>query len=283
MPDKIKEQFELKSYNNNRPFLADITAPNASELLPTIIFAHGFKGFKDWGHFDFLADRFSEEGFAFLKFNMSYNGTTIDDPYNFGDLEAFSQNNITKELNDIDRMIDFIYSQAVEGVKFDTENLFLIGHSRGGGVSLIKAAEDDRIKGLSTWAALNDFKMGFNNDVVKEWQKNKLIYIDNARTNQKMPIHIQAYHDLESNKERYDPKIAMAKMSKSTLIIHGDNDQTVPLIQAYELKELNLESELHIVKDGNHVFGGTHPFNEQDLHPHACEVLNKTVSFFKNL
>ena len=80
---------------------------------PLVIFCHGFKGFKDFGCWDLVAKAFVEAGLAFVKFNFSYNGTTVDDPLNFGDLEAFGQNNFSIELDDLGAVIDFMLGENV--------------------------------------------------------------------------------------------------------------------------------------------------------------------------
>jgi hypothetical protein len=64
---------------------------------PILVFAHGFKGFKDWGHWQKIAESFAAACFAFLKFNFSHNGTNPNNPAEFSDLEAFGQNNFSKE------------------------------------------------------------------------------------------------------------------------------------------------------------------------------------------
>ncbi len=282
MQDIIKKEFTLESYHD-RPFLADVTVRISDQKHPVILFAHGFKGFKDWGHFNLLAEKFANEGFVFFKFNMSHNGTTIDDQLNFRDLDAFGHNNFSKELDDIDQMISHILDDSHDEFSIDPDRLFLIGHSRGGGVSIIKGSEDERVAGLTTWAALADFSMGFTDKVIEKWRKEGVHYFDNARTGQKMPVYFQAYEDVEANRDRLNPENAIQRIDKPTLIIHGDNDETVPVVQAHHLSKLNPKVQLHIVKNGNHVFGGTHPFNGNELHSHTQEVLNKTVSFFKTI
>ena len=230
MSEKITEEVILESKVNQRPFLADIRYKQDNTQKPVIVFVHGFKGFKDWGHFNLLADKFAEQGFVFIKFNLSHNGTTIQSPLDFDDLAAFAENNFTKEIEDITAVIDYIHSKEneVPANEFDLNRLFIIGHSRGGGISIVKASEDDRIKGIATWAALNNFKMGTTPDSIDIWRKQGVIYAENTRTNQKIPMNFQLYEDY-------------------------------------------------------HVFGGTHPFNDSKLHKHAHELLNKTVTFFKNL
>ncbi len=88
-------------YNGQKPIVADVTYPQNSSHLPVVIFCHGYKGFKDWGAWGLVANAFAKEGFAFLKFNFSHNGGTFEQPIDFPDLEAFSEDNFTKQLDDL--------------------------------------------------------------------------------------------------------------------------------------------------------------------------------------
>ena len=68
----------------------------------------------------------------FVKFNFSHNGTTLENPSDFKDLESFGNNNFSKELYDLDKVISWICS------KFKCPEITLLGHSRGGGISMLK-------------------------------------------------------------------------------------------------------------------------------------------------
>ena len=83
----MKKSIEIIKGSNQKKILMDITFPKKSNNK-LIIFSHGFKGFKDWGCFNLISKIFAENGFTFLKFNFSHNGTTIADPLNFNDLEG---------------------------------------------------------------------------------------------------------------------------------------------------------------------------------------------------
>ena len=88
--------------SEGRQFAFDLHLPDepaGHTGYPLLIFAHGFKGFKDWGIWDRLAKGFAEAGFAFLKFDYSMNGMQPGDgggPYS--DLEAFGRNTFSQEL-----------------------------------------------------------------------------------------------------------------------------------------------------------------------------------------
>ena len=63
------------------------------------------------------------------------------------------------------------------------------------------------------------------------------------------------------------------------MIIHGDNDKSVELYEAKNLKKWNSESEIHIINGANHVFGGYHPYDLEFLPKDFNEVINKTIDF----
>src|SRR5690606_11206448 len=106
-------QFQLHSSHENRPFLADATYVDDQKSKPVIVFNHGFKGYKDWGPFNLMAEKFAEAGFLFIKMNFSHNGTTLHKPAEFADLEAFAQNNFSKELDDTGVLIDALFRKNI--------------------------------------------------------------------------------------------------------------------------------------------------------------------------
>ena len=132
-------------------FLADAFIPEKEGKLPLVIFVHGYKGYKDWGAWNLMAEKFAKNGFYFVKFNFSHNGTTLDKPTAFEDLESFGQNNYSKELSDLEFVINYFSNDN----RVDVENISLIGHSRGGGIAIIEASENSKIKKLITLASVD--------------------------------------------------------------------------------------------------------------------------------
>ena len=88
----------------------DINWEETGLQKPLILFIHGFKGFKDWGTFPEIARHFARNGYVFAKMNMSHNGVTPEYPIDFVDLNAFSDNTFTLELEDIDQAVSFLLS-----------------------------------------------------------------------------------------------------------------------------------------------------------------------------
>ena len=163
---------------------------------PIILFCHGYKGFKDWGAWNLMAEKFANSGFFFIKFNFSYNGGTMEEPIDFPDLEAFGHNNYTKELEDLEAVIDWVLLNETIKKEADTGNINLLGHSRGGGIVLIKAEEDNRIKKVISLAGVSDYKVRFPQGIaLNNWKKDGVYFAENGRTKQQMPHYFQFFTD----------------------------------------------------------------------------------------
>ena len=269
---------------NKKPILWDIFFKESSKKKPLVLFCHGYKGFKDWGSWDLVANTFSEKGLCFVKFNFSHNGGTMQQPIDFPDLEAFARNNYTKELEDLDDMLNFILS---EGFPFkneiNTENITLIGHSRGGGISIIKTSKDSRIKRLVTWASVSDFESRFGTqDSIEQWKKEGVKYVLNGRTKQQMPHYYQFYEDFIVNEERLNIKNACQKIKIPFLIIHAIDDPSVEFNSALDLKSWCATGSLLEIPDSNHVFGGSHPWDSNALPDSLKTVILNSIDFIKS-
>lgn len=272
----------LHSPHSQRPFLIDITYVPNEQPKPVIVFLHGFKGFKDWGPFNVMAHYFAEKGFVFVKINFSHNGTTPDDPLNFADLEAFGHDNHSIQLDDLGVTIEYIQSvfDVLPPIEYSKEQLYLLGHSRGGSVAILKAAENPHVKKVATWAAVSDLISWYTPEEVEAWKTSGVRWIANGRTKQQMPIYYQYYQDLFIHQDRLDILKAASKLKQPLFLIHGDTDETVPQSAAQTLYTLTGNSLLEIISGGNHTFGGSHPYPALVLPPLLHEVCDKTISFF---
>ena len=95
----LKKENKTIEGSLGKPILIDFTFRGNSKPKQVVVFCHGFKGFKDWGPFNKIANHFADNDIVFVKFNFSFNGTTTNDPINFGDLKAFGNNNFILNWN----------------------------------------------------------------------------------------------------------------------------------------------------------------------------------------
>lgn len=270
--------------NHGKPICLDIFFNESKPDTSVIIYAHGFNGFKDWGSFDSIAGQFLASGFTFIKFNFSHNGTSPEHPETFVDLEAFGENNYTKQLDDLDTVVTWAKCPTNPYLhSLGPRQLGLIGHSMGGSISIIKTAEDTRIKALATWAAPAECKTpwaNWSNQRMMDWKRNGTEYYINSRTNQHMPINYQLHEDYLNHSERLDVIKAASKIKIPWMICHGTEDINVPFKHACELKEMNPAALLCSVSS-DHVFGRKHPWNERVQPLPMQQIINKNILFFK--
>ncbi len=271
-----KQNFNIPGAKG-RIITLDVTFDDAQKNAPVVIFAHGFKGFKDWGAHNLMAQYFAENGFRFLKFNFSHNGTTTDSPTEFKDLIAFSDNTFSIELEDLNTVIDFVCGgSAMPSV----QGVYLIGHSMGGGIGIVKAAEDARIKKLVTMASISSFRNLWPKEIEAQWRLSGILYMPNKRTGQQMPLKSTLLDDLDKNPGRLDIAAKAAAVTQPWLIVQGDADTSVPPAHAKELKSAQPNAELLIIHGADHTFGASHPYTESAMPVHLQEFCDAAILFF---
>ena len=271
---------------HQKPIVADVFYPEVSgetqQPKKVVIFCHGYKGFKDWGAWNLMAEAFANAGFFFIKFNFSHNGGTAEQPIDFLDLEAFGNNNYTKELDDLESILDWISSDLTFKNEVDIHDISLIGHSRGGGIVLLKANEDSRIKKVISLAAVSDF--GSRSSTLgdlENWKKEGVKYVLNGRTKQQMPHYYQFYLNFKENEQRLNIQKSVANLKIPQLIIHGNKDTSISLEEGKKIHSWNSKSILEIIENADHVFNVSHPWDSVEMSSELKEATNTCIDFLK--
>jgi pimeloyl-ACP methyl ester carboxylesterase len=265
-----------------KPILIDATFKANAQAKQVVVFCHGFKGFKDWGPFNKIANHFADNDIVFVKFNFSFNGTTTNDPINFGDLTAFGNNNFCKELDDLSLVLDWIENcQELKG-EIDTSKISLFGHSRGGSIVMLKTAEDRRVEKVISWASPSNFLQRLpKKEKLAKWKELGVAYIYNGRTKQNMPMYFQFYENCIKFAKRLNIQNAVSKMSIPHLLVHGNDDPTVLLTEAVNIKSWNPNIDLHVIDGADHVLGGFHPYDLEKFPKDLQEAIDVTIKFLK--
>ena len=262
------------------PIVFDIHIAKA-ENSPLVIFLHGFKGFKDWGQWPLLAKEMAVNGVSVLRMNFSHNGTTPETPVDFTDLDAFSKNTFTKEVQDVEDVLNWITRNKNILPTVNCDDLHLMAHSRGGAIALIVTNEDERIKSVVTLSGVGSLDR-FSEEELAYWEKTGTIHVLNGRTNQQLPLNYTLAQDFLLNRDRFEPQKVIQKITKPCLIIHAQNDETVLLSEAETLHNLALNSELKVIENANHSFGGAHPFTDNTLPLDTQKAMNMALDFIKS-
>ncbi len=244
----------------------------------TVVYLHGFKGFKDWGFTPYVGARFASVGIRFLAMNFSHNGIG-DDPIEFTELERFRENTFSLELDEALEVIGKYKEGKLFGASAGVP-MGLLGHSRGGGIALL-ASGHPAIQAICTWASVSTFAR-YPQHVIDLWRQQGYLDVPNARTGQLMQLGWQIHEDLEAHMDgRLSLTAAVQRLQKPLCIIHGDQDEAVSDADARAIFEWadQARAELHIIQGAGHTFGAKHPF--AGTHPHLEDLIGHTLKFFK--
>ncbi len=258
----------------------DIRFPeDITEKKPAIFLVHGFKGFKDWGFFPYAAERFAK-GSLTIAFNFSLNGMKsgsdmVEHP------EKFARNTISLQLKDLGEII----TAFKKGRMYDTAflnrywngDIYLMGHSLGGGISIIFAKENDFIGKIAVWASAAKFDR-YSKRQKEQWKKDGFIEFTHSRTGQTIRMKKDYLADIEAHAKRYNTPAAASGLKCPILLVHGRQDITVPFRESEKIAEAyGKKAETFFIDRASHVFGAEHPFKEASSS--LKKALNKTIEF----
>lgn len=255
------DQFTLTGANG-APIRGDVYLPDAASP-PLVVVLHGFKGFKDWGFFPWLGRALADEGLAAACVNFSHCGVA-DDFNTFERLDLFEADTWSKRLYDVQQVLNAARHGLLTGkAQPNPARLGLLGHSMGGGAALLAAARDARVRSVVTLAGV-----AHPNRIPEDIARAQLaamgrVAIANARTKQIMHIGREFFDELWTNPTAFDIKAAARAVDVPWLMIHGADDETVPLSEAHELLDAAGDSEhvkLLTLDGAGHTFGAAHPF-----------------------
>jgi uncharacterized protein len=254
--------------------LIDVRAGGRASTRPAVLVLHGFKGFKDWGMFPPLSQRLAQAGFIVVNPNLS--GSGVDDKGDFSLPERFGHNTFSAELEDVRRVIDALMAGQL-GVPTPS-SLGLVGHSRGGGVAILQAARDPRVRTLVTWAAISNVER-WPAPQRSSWRAAGKTDIQNVRTGQVLPLYTDVLDDIEQNASALDIEAAARRIPVPWLLIHGTEDESVPFAEAQRLKAASPRPDARLlpIEGGGHTFGAVHPWRAAT--PELDTVFDATLAW----
>ncbi len=250
-----------------------VDLPATPGARPTVVVCHGFKGFMEWGFFPHLAHLLAARDFTTVRFNFGGGGMRPGDDL-VSDPEAFAHATVGKDVVDLEAILEAVADGRIASGRVDGDRLGLLGHSRGGGTALLAAARDQRLSALVTWSAVATFDRLSEEEKVG-WRRLGRVPVVNARTGQELALDRSVLDDLEARVDEYDLVAAAGARRAPWLIVHGENDETVPIAEAQRLAAAaGSTSRFEAVTDASHTFGAVHPFAGPT--PPLIQALNQT-------
>ena len=247
---------------------------------PILLIIHGFRGSKNWGFFPTIAEEFAQNGSIVLTWNMSLNGYSKNSQY-IDQPDNFARNTITQEMVDTQSIIDSILQddRIISGDIRSHWNgdIHVLGHSRGGGIGILISAKNPSIKKLALWNTISRFGR-FTERQKKLWSETGTFPIDETEDGKVIAMNYTYISDLEFHGDEYSPLRSIAEVSADILIVHAEQDMTVPIREAHALQEKSHSAHMHSIPQAGHIFGCTHPFTE--MTSSLRDAIDTTTAFF---
>ncbi len=236
-----REAFELAGPDGELLFGDLRTAANGASAPPVIV-CHSFMSFKDWGFFPYLAERLAAAGFAAISFNFSRNGVTGDGD-RITEFRKFEGNTFSRELSDLGTVLDALESGTLGTVGGKPGGAALLGHSRGGGIAILRAAADSRVRALVTWSAIATFDR-WTRHQKEAWRRAGYLPLAKDTAASPLRLGLGLLNDLELHPELLDIEQSASKIRVPWLLVHGAADVTVPPREALRLRAAADQSNL---------------------------------------
>jgi len=191
---------------------------------------------------------------------------------------AWRKNTYSIEKSDLEEIL----LRASESCK-PNEKVIVIGHSRGGGVAALAAA-NSHVDGIVLLASVSDFARRFpSGDKLEAWRNTDRLEVLNGRTQQVLSHSFSFFEDYTLNSETLNIESAVRSLEVPLLVVHGDSDKAVSDVEGRELANWATQGQFVSIPDTGHTFGTSHPWTDKSLPSPALDAVNQIMIFINNM
>ena len=194
---------------------------------PCVLVLHGFTGFKEEEHLAAFAEGLAASGFHALRFDCSGFGESDGSPE--------SDFRVSNYLSDIQHVMDHLTTLPF----VDQNRLGICGHSLGGGLAIITAAKDNRIKACCGVQASKINMLGSQIYDLEKWQSTGWF---EKETEHPTRGKIRLPWSFAVDRNQHDASEAVTKLKIPLMLMYGTKDQAVPqdmVLSMYESATCN--------------------------------------------
>ena len=252
--------FEIEG-SGGAPVRGDVWLPDhVRAAAPVVVGLHGFKGFRRWGFWPAIASSMNAAGFAFVGFDMSHNGVGAGG-LEFDEPALFEANTWVREEEDLGRVLAALRGGALpEAPRLDASRLALLGHSRGGGLAVVRAAADAAIRATVALAPIATVQR-FDPVVLERGRRDGFVPIVNTRTGQVLRFGAAAIAEIDARTDLHDIAASHAsRLASPLLVVHGEADTSVPADEGRALAAAAPRARYVGIAGADHVLGCRHPW-----------------------
>ena len=195
-----------------------------------VVLGHGVTGNKDRPLLIAIAEGLAAKGWPCLRFSFSGNGESEGD---------FEESTVTKEIEDLRAVLKTVPQE---------KRIAYIGHSMGGAVGVMTAARGLNIQVLVTLAGMVRTADFVKREFGDEEPGKGFMWEDES-----CPLSQAYVDDLQSI---VDVLGDAAKVMQPWLLVHGTEDDVVPISESREAHEVaRCRKDLLEIEGAGHVFG----------------------------
>ena len=141
------------------------------------------------------------------------------------------------------------------------DRIGLMGSSFGGFASILTAGQSGDLFVLALKSPVSDYLGLFiarDHDIdIETWRKKGFVFIE-APDEEDLKLNYSFYADTE----KIDGYSFAKKIRVPTLIVHGDQDETVPIAQSQMAASLIPDCRLEVIKGADHVYSKPENFEQ---------------------
>ena len=236
--------------SDGHPIHGTTHAPNG-DAVGVVLLAHGFMGYKEYGMFPWIAKQFASRGYIAHRFNFSHSGMLAGDGP-FDRLDLFEQATWNRQVDDL-QILALTYAQP-------SVPLILFGHSRGGVSTLLSLGRGVVSANSAIVLSSPSTCLSMDEETTRNLVSEGRLAITSGRTGQKMHVGKAFVEEQLADPDGHNLLDLAKKIEVPCLVIHGDEDPTVPPSQAVEIKGALQKPTLILIPGGDHVFNTPNPF-----------------------
>lgn len=264
---------------NGETIYGDAHEP-AGEPRGVVLLCHGFKGYKDYGFFPWLAGQCAAAGFIAHRFNFSHSGMT-NRIETFERPDLFERDTWGGQVHDLLTVARSLRSGAIAGGDLP---MTWFGHSRGGVTALLAAARAERAIAPArvVVAAAPFLACNLVDDQKAMLREQGYLESPSSRTGQRLRVGRVWLDEVEANPQAFDPCRAIGAIGCPVLVIHGTGDTTVPPQAAKTLRDARgAKVSVAMIAGASHTFDAPNPMamDAMDAPAATAEMARLVVGF----
>ena len=253
----IKKVFFKNSKENK--LCGILSNPASDKKRPMVLLCHGFKTSKESSTNTRLVKIFNEKKISTFRFDFFAHGESEG---------QFEKITIAEAEDDIICAISFLKKNGYS-------KLGLIGSSFGGMASLLAASKTENLFACALKSPVSDFIEIWkkrNRDKLINWKEKGFIeYTDSEQNQTKLNY---TFYEEAMKVNVYE---TVKKIKKPVLIVHGGQDESVPVEQSQKTASLIPDCRLEIIEGADHKYSKPEDF-EQMLGLISTFIIEKSLT-----